>query len=58
MIPPLGNPAVVLIDEFSSGVDPKMKREMWETLRKVSAGKAVVITTRELVFYLKAAVKA
>jgi len=43
----LGNPSVLLIDEFSSGVDPKMKREMWETLRKVSAGKAIVITTRE-----------
>ena len=42
----LGNPAVVLIDEFSTGIDPKMKRDMWETLRKVSVGKAVIITTR------------
>lgn len=41
-----GNPAVVLIDEFSTGIDPKMKRDMWETLRKVSVGKAVIITTR------------
>ncbi|KAH9486185.1 ABC transporter A family member 6 [Psilocybe cubensis] len=44
----LGNPSVVLIDEFSSGVDPKMKREMWETLRKVSSGKAILITTHSM----------
>jgi ATP-binding cassette subfamily A (ABC1) protein 3 len=26
----IGNPSVVLIDEFSTGIDPKMKREMWQ----------------------------
>ncbi|EPQ53405.1 P-loop containing nucleoside triphosphate hydrolase protein [Gloeophyllum trabeum ATCC 11539] len=41
----MGNPSVVLIDEFSTGIDAKMKREMWGTLRNVAAGKAVVITT-------------
>ncbi|KAJ2917839.1 hypothetical protein MD484_g2550, partial [Candolleomyces efflorescens] len=44
----IGNPSVVLIDEFSSGVDPKMKRDMWLTLRKVSAGKAVILTTHSM----------
>ena len=29
----IGNPSVVLIDEFSTGTVPKMKREMWQTLR-------------------------
>jgi ATP-binding cassette subfamily A (ABC1) protein 3 len=43
----MGDPAVVLIDEFSSGVDARMKREMWGTLRALAANKAVVITTRE-----------
>jgi ABC-type multidrug transport system ATPase subunit len=41
-----GNPSVVLIDEFSTGVDAKMKRDMWGTLRNVAVGKAIVITTR------------
>lgn len=44
----IGNPAVVLIDEFSSGVDAKMKRDMWGTLRSVATGKAVVITTHSM----------
>ncbi|KAF8910204.1 hypothetical protein CPB84DRAFT_1812882 [Gymnopilus junonius] len=44
----IGNPSVVLIDEFSTGIDPKMKRDMWQTLRTVAAGKAVVITTHSM----------
>ena len=42
-----GNPSVILIDEFSTGIDAKMKRDMWGTLRNVAVGKAIVITTRE-----------
>lgn len=38
---------MILIDEFSTGVDAKMKRDMWSTLKNVAIGKAVVITTRE-----------
>ncbi|KAF9067262.1 P-loop containing nucleoside triphosphate hydrolase protein [Rhodocollybia butyracea] len=44
----IGNPAVVLIDEFSTGIDAKMKREMWKTLRNVAVGKAVIITTHSM----------
>ena len=43
----IGNPSVLLIDEFSTGIDPKMKRDMWQTLRMVAVGKAVVVTTRK-----------
>ncbi|KDR85825.1 hypothetical protein GALMADRAFT_274642 [Galerina marginata CBS 339.88] len=44
----MGNPSVILIDEFSTGVDPKMKRDMWNTLRQVSIGKAIVMTTHSM----------
>ncbi|KIJ66518.1 hypothetical protein HYDPIDRAFT_174588 [Hydnomerulius pinastri MD-312] len=44
----IGNPSVVLIDEFSTGIDAKIKREMWGTLRNVAVGKAVVITTHSM----------
>jgi ATP-binding cassette subfamily A (ABC1) protein 3 len=39
---------VILIDEFSTGIDAKMKREMWRTLQKVAEDKAVVITTHSM----------
>ncbi|KAF9018074.1 hypothetical protein BDZ89DRAFT_1094172 [Hymenopellis radicata] len=32
----MGNPSVILIDEFSTGVDVKMKRDMWITLKNVA----------------------
>ncbi|KAI0830875.1 P-loop containing nucleoside triphosphate hydrolase protein [Trametes gibbosa] len=44
----IGNPSVVLIDEFSTGIDAKMKRDMWRTLRNVAVGKAIVITTHSM----------
>ena len=45
---PIGNPSLVPIDEFSTGVDVQMKREMWQTLKDVAGGKAIVLTTRKL----------
>ncbi|KAL0951946.1 hypothetical protein HGRIS_008597 [Hohenbuehelia grisea] len=44
----IGNPSVILIDEFSTGIDAKMKRDMWGTLRNVALGKAVIITTHSM----------
>ncbi|KAF9011286.1 hypothetical protein BDQ17DRAFT_1298756 [Cyathus striatus] len=44
----IGNPSVLLIDEFSTGIDAKMKRDMWQTLRDVAIGKAVIITTHSM----------
>ncbi|PIL31191.1 ATP-binding cassette transporter [Ganoderma sinense ZZ0214-1] len=44
----IGNPSVILIDEFSTGVDAKMKRDMWRTLKNVAVGKAIVITTHSM----------
>lgn len=47
-----GNPSVLLIDEFSTGIDAKMKRDMWNTLRNVAVGKAVIITTRKFMTFV------
>ncbi|KAJ7920707.1 hypothetical protein B0H13DRAFT_2421286 [Mycena leptocephala] len=44
----IGNPPVVLIDEFSTGIDAKIKREMWNLLKTVAISKAFVITTHSM----------
>ena len=44
----VGNPAVLLLDEPSSGLDPKSKRVLWSTLAQVSADRAVVLTTHSM----------
>ncbi|KAG9049313.1 hypothetical protein FS837_010632 [Tulasnella sp. UAMH 9824] len=44
----MGNPSVLLIDEYSTGIDPATKRHMWATLKELSVGKAVLITTHSM----------
>ncbi|KAK0890001.1 hypothetical protein LTR02_015016 [Friedmanniomyces endolithicus] len=44
----IGNPSVVLLDEPSSGMDAACKRVMWRTLRAVSAGRSLVLTTHSM----------
>ncbi|KAF8590206.1 P-loop containing nucleoside triphosphate hydrolase protein [Ramaria rubella] len=44
----IGNPAVILIDEYSTGIDAATKRSMWVTFRRMAIGKAVVITTHSM----------
>lgn len=44
----IGNPSVLIIDEGSSGMDAAAKRVMWRTLRSVSAGRSLVISTHAL----------
>ncbi|KIJ26323.1 hypothetical protein M422DRAFT_77023 [Sphaerobolus stellatus SS14] len=44
----IGNPSVILIDEYSTGIDAATKRSMWVTFRRMAVGKAVVITTHSM----------
>ncbi|KAF2717949.1 putative ABC transporter [Polychaeton citri CBS 116435] len=44
----MGNPAVVLLDEPSSGMDAASKRVMWRTLGAVSSGRSLVLTTHSM----------
>ncbi|KAF8539799.1 hypothetical protein BDD12DRAFT_736325 [Trichophaea hybrida] len=44
----MGNPSVMLLDEPSSGMDAAAKRIMWRTLRAVSSGRAIVLTTHSM----------
>ncbi|PWZ02442.1 hypothetical protein BCV70DRAFT_145 [Testicularia cyperi] len=44
----MGNPAVLLLDELSSGVDSWTKRGLWQTLRRVGRGRATLMTTHSM----------
>lgn len=44
----MGNPAVLLLDEPSSGMDPASKRVMWKTLSSVVPGRSIVLTTHSM----------
>jgi ATP-binding cassette subfamily A (ABC1) protein 3 len=44
----VGNPAVLLLDEPSSGMDAANKRFLWKTLGEVTKGRSMLITTHSL----------
>ena len=47
----IGNPALIFLDEPSTGVDPQAKRFMWDIISKISLMKkksAVIITTHSM----------
>jgi len=44
----MGNPAVLLLDEPSSGMDAASKRVMWKTLASVVPGRSLVLTTHSM----------
>ncbi|KDR85851.1 hypothetical protein GALMADRAFT_389530 [Galerina marginata CBS 339.88] len=44
----IGNPSVVLVDEYSTGIDAKMKRELWAVLKQATGNKSVLLTTHSM----------
>lgn len=44
----VGDPSVLLIDEGSSGMDAAAKRIMWRTLKEISNGRSMVISTHAM----------
>lgn len=44
----MGNPAVVLLDEPSSGLDAAAKRVMWRTLAATARGRSILLTTHSM----------
>lgn len=44
----IGNPAVLLLDEPSSGMDAAAKRVMWKTLAAVVPGRSLLLTTHSM----------
>lgn len=44
----MGNPAVVLLDEPSSGLDAAAKRIMWRTLAATAPGRSILLTTHSM----------
>lgn len=44
----LGDPSIVFLDEPSSGMDPKSRRQMWRVLDNFKRGKTLILTTHSM----------
>ncbi len=44
----VGNPKVVILDEPSTGLDPKARKDLWRVIRQASKTSAVLLTTHSM----------
>lgn len=44
----IGGPSILLVDEYSSGVDPTSRRDNWAVLKAMTRDKALVFTTHSM----------
>jgi len=44
----VGSPAVIFLDEPSSGMDPKSRRKMWDIIMKERTVRSIVLTTHSM----------
>jgi ABC-type Na+ transport system ATPase subunit NatA len=44
----IGNPPIVFLDEPSTGMDPKARRDMWSLISSTMAGRSVILTTHSM----------
>ena len=45
----IGNPPVIFLDEPTTGLDPQMRNEVWQTIKELSdSGMTVLLTTQYL----------
>ena len=44
----VGDPAIVFLDEPTTGLDPETKRNMWALVEKSKRGRVIVLTTHSM----------
>ena len=53
----VGDPPFIMLDEPSSGMDPKARRQLWNVLSRVRAsGRTLVLTSHRLVPVLESVI--
>ena len=44
----IGNPKVIFLDEPTTGLDPKVRQQIWELIEKLKKGKSIILTTHSM----------
>ena len=44
----VGNPPIVFLDEPTTGIDPKARRDMWKLISSTMTGRSVILTTHSM----------
>lgn len=44
----IGNPKIIFLDEPTTGLDPKVRQQVWMLIEKLKKNKSVVLTTHSM----------
>lgn len=44
----VGNPAIVMLDEPTTGLDPTSRRQLWDVVMEAKKGRCIILTTHSL----------
>ncbi|EGR29336.1 hypothetical protein IMG5_158040 [Ichthyophthirius multifiliis] len=44
----IGNPKIVILDEPTTGMDPKTRREVWNIIREIKQNRSIILTTHAM----------
>jgi ABC-type multidrug transport system ATPase subunit len=44
----VGNPKIILLDEPTTGLDPKVRSQVWRLIEKLKQGKSIILTTHSM----------
>jgi ABC-type multidrug transport system ATPase subunit len=44
----IGNPKIILLDEPTTGLDPKVKQQVWHLVEQLKKNKSIILTTHSM----------
>ncbi len=44
----IGNPKIILLDEPTTGLDPKVRQQVWALIGKLKANRSIILTTHSM----------
>lgn len=45
----VGNPKIIFLDEPTTGLDPKVRQQVWTLIEKLKKNKSIILTTHSMV---------
>lgn len=44
----IGSPKIILLDEPTTGLDPKVRQQVWKLIERLKEGKSIILTTHSM----------
>jgi ABC-type multidrug transport system ATPase subunit len=44
----IGNPKIILLDEPTTGLDPKVRQQVWSLIQQLKANRSIILTTHSM----------